>query len=248
MAENINNHEIKWKPEEVARIWDYYSKNPSYRNQYFALHSGDAILKWVSQRIKLHGKEVLDFGCGPGFFLEKLLSPRLGAASGSGMDFSTRSIEATKDRLANNACFKQAVLAQTLPTPLPPESFDVVFLMEVIEHLDDAALRATVGEAMRVLHKGGYIVVTTPNEEDLDANKTICPECGCIFHRWQHLRRFDLSSVRSNMEFGGFSTIHAETLNWEDLKGPFPLQWAKKGIRLIKRQMTNPHIAYIGQK
>src|SRR5207302_11461340 len=38
------------------------------------------------------------------------------------------------------------------------------------------------------LRPGGYLILTTPNNENLEASACICPECGCIFNRWQHVR------------------------------------------------------------
>ncbi|HEV3028180.1 MAG TPA: methyltransferase domain-containing protein [Planctomycetota bacterium] len=45
--------------------------------------------------------------------------------------------------------------------PYPAESFDVVLLVEVIEHLENH--RAAIGELARVLKPGGILVLTTPN-------------------------------------------------------------------------------------
>ena len=45
--------------------------------------------------------------------------------------------------------------------PYPPESFDVVLLVEVIEHLENH--RAAISELARVLKPGGILVLTTPN-------------------------------------------------------------------------------------
>ena len=60
--------------------------------------------------------------------------------------------------------------AKTLPNltagvgeylPFVDASLDVVFLHEVLEHVDDDA--ATMGEANRVLRPGGHIVIYVPN-------------------------------------------------------------------------------------
>src|SRR5438874_1182331 len=52
-------------------------------------------------------------------------------------------------------------LEQT-PYPLADESFDVVVMTEVLEHLRDYPARS-LAEARRILRPGGILVLTTPN-------------------------------------------------------------------------------------
>jgi SAM-dependent methyltransferase len=51
--------------------------------------------------------------------------------------------------------------------PYPDESFDLVVLTEVIEHLENH--RAALGEVARVLRPGGHLILTTPNIMRLDS-------------------------------------------------------------------------------
>ena len=51
---------------------------------------------------------------------------------------------------------------ERFPYPLADESFDVVLLTEVIEHLRDYPAKAIV-EARRILRPGGILMLTTPN-------------------------------------------------------------------------------------
>lgn len=66
-------HPIDWTPVKVGRLWDYYASNPAYDDHYFSKHSGGSILDFVRRHVPLSGRHVLDFGCGPGFMLERLL-------------------------------------------------------------------------------------------------------------------------------------------------------------------------------
>lgn len=52
---------------------------------------------------------------------------------------------------------------ETDPIPLPDNSVDVSFAIEVIEHLSKAAGYRLVSEMERVTRKGGFIYITTPN-------------------------------------------------------------------------------------
>jgi SAM-dependent methyltransferase len=51
--------------------------------------------------------------------------------------------------------------------PYPDESFDLVVITEVLEHLENH--RAAVSELARVLRPGGHLVLTTPNIMRLDS-------------------------------------------------------------------------------
>ena len=51
--------------------------------------------------------------------------------------------------------------------PYPDQSFDLVVLTEVIEHLENH--RAALGEVARVLRPGGHLILTTPNIMRMDS-------------------------------------------------------------------------------
>ena len=107
-----------------------------------------------------------------------------------GLDFSEESVEAARRRFGTHPLFRGAIAVQALPLPLADGSVDVMLLGEVVEHLLEAEFEATLRDVVRVLAAGGHVVVTVPHVEDLEASKVMCPECGAIFHRWQHLRAF----------------------------------------------------------
>jgi SAM-dependent methyltransferase len=55
----------------------------------------------------------------------------------------------------------------TRELPYPDQSFDLVVLTEVIEHLENH--RSALGEVARVLRPGGHLILTTPNIMRLDS-------------------------------------------------------------------------------
>lgn len=97
------------------------------------------------------GKSLLDVGSGEGLFL-KLAAAR--GFSAVGCDYSPRSSYAPGVKVV------QGTLDQTGGLPFPDQSFDIVTLWAVIEHMRDpgAALR----EIRRVLKPGGYLFCDTP--------------------------------------------------------------------------------------
>ncbi|MBW3533770.1 MAG: class I SAM-dependent methyltransferase [Gemmatimonadetes bacterium] len=109
----------------------------------------------------LPDERVLDLGCGWGTF-EWVLGPRVAAMVG--VDFSARSVEMCRERLKatdlENVRFVQADAGET---GLEAESFDLVMAADLFEHLYPDDARRVVGEAHRVLKRGGRFSIWTPH-------------------------------------------------------------------------------------
>ena len=96
---------------------------------------------------------LLDVGCGDGRFS----AAATGAARVVGVDVSQRALRYAAG-LVEGAVF---VAADGASVPFCAESFDVVVLLDVIEHIPDRDERRAVGEAVRVLRRGGRLVIST---------------------------------------------------------------------------------------
>lgn len=83
------------------------------------------------------------------------------------------------------------VVADATSLPFDDASFDAVTMFDVIEHVEDDA--RAIAEAKRVLRPGGFLLVTTPNEQWRfpyhAALRPICPSEPEIVERWRHVRR-----------------------------------------------------------
>jgi len=104
------------------------------------------------------GASVLDWGCGLGGMLLSLekLDPSLAL---HGADI----IRETLDRLrqARPSWDLRLVAADPPILPWPEDSFDRVFLLDVIEHVRDTSL--LLSEVHRLLKPGGILVLSTPD-------------------------------------------------------------------------------------
>lgn len=119
-------------------------------------------------------------GCGSGVFLRAFYAAR-GDDSPWGVGFD-QSAEGLR-QVTGLSC--RGSITQT---PFADGTFDLVTCLEVLEHLTDEELIYAKKELQRVSRK--YILITTPNEEDLVLNLVICPKCSCCFSPWGHLRSF----------------------------------------------------------
>ncbi len=112
----------------------------------------DRRLGLVLKHVDLRRKRILDVGCGIGAYLRKF------------KNFSDEvyGVDIDPERVAQARLTTATVMvAPAEALPFPDGFFEVVFLHEVIEHVDDD--RLAVAEAVRVTAPGGHVVVYAPN-------------------------------------------------------------------------------------
>jgi 3' terminal RNA ribose 2'-O-methyltransferase Hen1 len=119
--------------------------------------------------LDLGARTVIDLGCGPGLFLDRLVkTPAFTRVAGS--DVSTRSLQYAARRLrVERMNERQAERVELFQGALTYEDerfagYDAAVLMEVVEHVDPSRLvaleRVVFGAA-----RPGAVIVTTPNVE-----------------------------------------------------------------------------------
>jgi SAM-dependent methyltransferase len=238
------DHPIVWDDQKVARLWNYYAKTPPYSGSYFSKAFGQGILRKSALPLAA-GLNVLDFGCGPGFIWDHLVRLRANWRY-VGLDFSQGSISTLTKKASGHSLFAGGLHIERLPTPFPNAEFDAVLLVEVLEHLNEDYLAETLREARRLLKTKGFLLITTPNEEDLSSATKYCPECGAIFHEWQHVRSWSITSLRSCMDSYGFDEKFSLAL---DLAETNLLRWSiQRARRLLRGNRKRPHILAVFEK
>lgn len=168
---------------QETNIWEHFQSGAA---ETFA--GSQARLAFLAGLFK-PGARVLNIGAGNGRFEELCL--RRGADVYA-LDPGPATIDALRRRLGLG---DKAVTGVSDKIPFGDAFFDAVVMSEVLEHLEPAALRATLAEARRVLRPGGRFTGTVPCGENLAEQETMCPKCGERFHRWGHKLSFSARSL-----------------------------------------------------
>jgi len=202
MSQEFSVHKIQWSPDAVRRFWDRVSSLESYQTKNFGSLAGEWLLRFIGRHGIRPAGAILDFGCGTGGFLEILL--RRGIPC-EGAELSPAAAEIAERTLSRYPGFGGVRIVEAAPFPYGDSAFNLVFATEALEHLIQS--EAIMAELFRITRPGGTIVLTTPNDENLETGRTMCPDCGCVFHRGQHVSSWRKESLVALMEKAGYNTV-----------------------------------------
>ncbi len=155
MERRINNSFY----DELGEDWLYATNHP------IALLRAENALRipWIIREIKQRlpsNVSALDIGCGAGFLTHALSCEDYDVA---GIDLSEKSLEVAKkhDPTGRVRYFH----ADAYSLPFPDRSFDVVFAMDILEHVEEP--ERLIREASRVLKPNGLFFFHTFNRNFL---------------------------------------------------------------------------------
>jgi SAM-dependent methyltransferase len=240
------HHAVDWTPERIERFWNFYSSNVTAHDSYFSRQFGRAIIRLARRHGRL-ASPVVDFGCGPGYLLEELLRAGFPCKA---IDVSAQAVRRVQERFAGRPGFLGAAVGRLDRLPLQSGEAGAIFLIEVLEHLSPQDAATMCAEFRRVLQPGGRLIVTVPNEEDLQAGSVACPDCGCVFHRMQHIQSFSSESVSEWLRGAGFEPILVRSFHFKHFAGNWltrPWGLIRHGVRHLRRRL-NPHLLAIGRR
>ena len=127
----------------------------------------DLRLQFMSGLIDIRQKHILDIGCGGGIFSEAMYQQ---GAQVTGVDVCKAALHAAKTHAAEQFYDIQYIHAHEKHT-LHPKSFDVVVMMEVLEHVP--CVFQTLSEWLPYLKPGGYVIGSTLNRTQRSYFKAI---------------------------------------------------------------------------
>jgi len=119
------------------------------------------------------------------------------------LDYSEQSLRLVRAGSATNNI--TCILADALDSPLPDNSFDIVFHQGLLEHF--ASPFPLLRENHRILKKGGLVVVDVPQTFHLyTVMKHVLMVLGVWFGGWE--RQFTIDSLARLLKQTGFEPVH----------------------------------------
>lgn len=139
--------------------------------------SQDAVLSFIStiSNFIQPSHEVLDVGAGAGHLNTYNFKGKVRRMIG--VDFDPR--------VKENPLLDEGIQCGADALPFPNDSFDIIFSIYVMEHVDDPASFAS--QIFRVLRPGGYYLALTPNR--FHYVPLIAAVTPTSFHKWLNKRR-----------------------------------------------------------
>lgn len=211
-----------WPQPSEAELADLYSKSRGY----FATAAVDLAATSPAGARSVHdrltaagvpGRRILDVGCGSGQLIYHLQN----------LGWHVRGVDLNADAMACARDNGLDVITGSLEScPWPASSFDVVHMGDLIEHVPDP-LRA-LKQAARLLHRGGVLMIRTPNADNSFATSTrkVWGRLGLPWPHSEapyHLHEFTPRGLSSLIRRAGFNVLNlhcaGRTRFWYTLGG-----------------------------
>jgi 2-polyprenyl-3-methyl-5-hydroxy-6-metoxy-1,4-benzoquinol methylase len=167
--EGINDFYAKLNLEKGRGVW----QNNHSKIDFILDHS----LKYCPQIQK-----ITEFGIGDGYLLRTLSENNIKC---TGVDISSYLINKHKtnhdfaniDLIVSNIASKQVPII---------ENQDIVFCIDILEHLTKGELKSAIENIYMILKPDGFFIISFPYDENMIKKMVFCPECGHSFHMVGH--------------------------------------------------------------
>jgi 2-polyprenyl-3-methyl-5-hydroxy-6-metoxy-1,4-benzoquinol methylase len=194
----------QWTSEQVKQFWDYESRYPL---NYWSRANGRSLLNLFRKELN-NCHSILDFGCGDGGLIQHLLQfTKSDNKEVYGFDPSVESINKINKQFKGKKTFKGGFTTINDLVKIKSE-FDFIFCCEVVEHVYEKDLNEILQNAYRLLTKNGKLLVTTPNDEDLEKSYILNPIDGSVFHRWQHVRSWSADTLADYLKLQNYNVLN----------------------------------------
>lgn len=202
----------KWRGKGTLKVgFDYSTIPPGYYDE-VCKSGGNIRSHWHWEKFSRiidivtgtdANRSILDVGCAAGTFLGLL--PEHQFSCQLGID-----IESTQVNYANQVYGTHFRHFKTMDVNAIKGTFDIITLIEVIEHLSQDTIRALLLHLGAILKPGGQLVISTPNYCSLwpllEIGVNLVSE---VTYMEQHITKFTYLGIQSKLEkiFPNFNEI-----------------------------------------
>lgn len=167
--------------------------------------NADRILRNLLTITDLKGKKILEIGAGSG--RDSFPLARAGAKIYQ-LDYSQNSLSILKHLAEAEQLETTIIGGDTLSLPFHNDSFDIVFHQGLLEHFRKPQAEILLRENIRVLRKGGLLLVDVPQRYHL---YTVAKHILIAFNKWfaGWERSFSIGELRSIIRKEGLEVIHS---------------------------------------
>lgn len=197
------------KPEEIGKYYqseEYYSHQENKKGLvpriYEAVKSVNLKKKYKMATKGLEPGRMLEIGCGAGDFLHTM-EKHGWTCTGIEPSESAKEIATKK--------VKAKLLNPQEIDKLEDESFDLITMWHVLEHVDN--LKEEIKQLQRLLKKGGRLVLALPNFKSADAQ--YYKEYWAAYDVPRHLNHFCHESINNIFKTTDFKRIKTDKLVWD---------------------------------
>jgi 2-polyprenyl-3-methyl-5-hydroxy-6-metoxy-1,4-benzoquinol methylase len=191
-----------WRNKSYYKNWSYQNWKKERGKDYFLVQENIKLVKSFLNP----GASILDVGCDIGLTVKALEE---NGFYSEGVEVSMVGSKIAKE--------KTGIKVQNvkLENYQADKKFDGVFLLDVLEHLNDPI--QVLSECANNLNQGGYIFIHTPHHRGLSTRyKKFLHKIGLKndykhFGFPEHLYAFDKKSLKAMLHKAGFKTIHFES-------------------------------------
>jgi 2-polyprenyl-3-methyl-5-hydroxy-6-metoxy-1,4-benzoquinol methylase len=159
-----------------------------------------ALFLRILSRSRAPGRRLLDVGCGAGFFLK--------AAQEAGWDAEGVEVSAAAAAYGNEVLGVKVRNAKLEQGGFPPETFDVITLLDTIEHLPHPL--ASLTEVRRLLKRNGLLLLNTPDLRSL--SRLFLGKAWAVLSPAEHLYNFTAGTLGRLIAKAGFEVVAVENL------------------------------------
>ncbi|MDQ6777508.1 MAG: class I SAM-dependent methyltransferase [Actinomycetota bacterium] len=171
------------------------------------------------------GEALLDIGAGRG---ELVVAAAARGARAVGVEYSSTAVELSAKTLAvhGDPAGASVILADARALPMPDNEFDIVTMLDVIEHLTPGEQADVLGQARRVLRPGGRIHVHTAPNRLIYTTYAVQRALGrSRLRRWprqprhgyeltMHVGEHSARSLRKTLSAAGFDPVEVTHGEW----------------------------------